>query len=124
MSELDFPLSELRKLEEGGEYFCSCLGVDTSPLRAPTNGIVPCCLLGLTSPETVSVRIENVQRFLPAIQSVRQTYTRLTLCMHAQVTTYSVPINAIVLHSNSSINGASAEIFVDFITEENKMIWP
>ena len=30
MSELGFPLSELRKLEEGGEYFCSCMALDTS----------------------------------------------------------------------------------------------
>ena len=37
MSERDFPLSELRKLEEGGETFCSCMGLDTSPLRAPMN---------------------------------------------------------------------------------------
>ena len=62
MSELDFPLSELRKLEieEGGEYFCSCMGVDTSPLRAPTNEIVLCCLLCLTSSETVPVRIDYI----------------------------------------------------------------
>ena len=33
MSELDFPLSELRKLEEGGKPFCGCLGLDTSPLK-------------------------------------------------------------------------------------------
>ena len=57
MSELDFPLSELRKLEAGGESFCSCMGLDTSPLRAPINKIVLCCLLCLTSPETVPVRI-------------------------------------------------------------------
>ena len=57
MSEMDFPLSELRKLEEGGESFCSCMGLDTSPLRAPMNEIVLCCLLCLTSPETVPVRI-------------------------------------------------------------------
>ena len=62
MSELDFPLSELRKLEEGGEYFCSCMGVDASPLRAPTNEIVMCCLLCLTSPETVPVRIEAIYK--------------------------------------------------------------
>ena len=30
-SELDFPLSELRKVEEGGESFCSCVGLDTRP---------------------------------------------------------------------------------------------
>ena len=59
MSELDFPLSELTKLEEGEEYFCRCMGVDTSPLRAPTNEIVMCCLLCLTSPETVPVRIDR-----------------------------------------------------------------
>ena len=56
MSELDFPLSELRKLEERGENFCRRMGLDTSPLRAPTNEIVLCCLLCLTSPETVPVR--------------------------------------------------------------------
>ena len=56
ISELDFPLSELRKLEEGGEYFCSCMGLDTSPLRAPLNEIVLCCLLCLISPETVQAR--------------------------------------------------------------------
>ena len=44
-SELDFSLSELRKLEEGGEYFCTCMGLDTSPLRASTNEIVLCCML-------------------------------------------------------------------------------
>ena len=60
MSELDFPLTELRKLEEGGESFCSCMGLDTSPLRAPMNEIVLCCLLCLTSPETVTVRIGNI----------------------------------------------------------------
>ena len=60
MSELDFPLSELRKLEEGRESFCSYMGLDTSPLRAPMNEIVLCCLLRLTSPETVPVRIEKV----------------------------------------------------------------
>ena len=59
MSELDFPLSELRKLEEGGEAFCSCMGLDTSPMRALMNEIVSCCLLCLTSPETVPVRILN-----------------------------------------------------------------
>ena len=57
MSELDFPLSKPRKLEEGGESFCSCMGLDTSPLTAPMNEIVLCCLLCLTSPETVPVRI-------------------------------------------------------------------
>ena len=57
MSELDFPLSELRKLEEGGESFCSCIRLDTSSLRAPMNEIVLCCLLCLTSPETVPVRV-------------------------------------------------------------------
>ena len=60
MSELDFPLSELRKLEEGGESFCSCMGLDTSPLKAPMNEIVLCCLLCLTSRETVPVRISVV----------------------------------------------------------------
>ena len=55
--ELDFPLSELRKLEEGGESFCSCMRLDTSPLRALMNEIVLCCLLCLTSPETVPERI-------------------------------------------------------------------
>ena len=57
MSELDFPLSELKKLEEGGESFCSCMGLDTSPLRAPMDETVFCCLLCLTSPETVPMRI-------------------------------------------------------------------
>ena len=57
ISELDFSLSELRKLEEGGESFCSCIGLDTSPLRAPMNEIVLCCLLCLTSRETVLMRI-------------------------------------------------------------------
>ena len=59
MSEVDFPLSDLRKLEEGGESFCSCMGLDTSPLRAHMNEIVLCCLLCLTSPETVLVRIDR-----------------------------------------------------------------
>ena len=62
MSELDFPLSELRKLEEGGESFCSCMGLDTSPLRAPMNVTVLCCLLCLASPETVPVRIALYHR--------------------------------------------------------------
>ena len=57
MSELNFPRSELRKLEEGGESFCSCTGLDTSLLRAPMKEIVLCCLLCLTSRETVPVRI-------------------------------------------------------------------
>ena len=57
MPELDFPLSELRKLPEHGESFCSCMGLDTSPLRAPMNEIVLCCLLCLTSPETVPVLV-------------------------------------------------------------------
>ena len=57
MSELDFLLSELRKLEESGESFCSCVGLDTSPLRALMNEIVFCCLLCLTSREAVPVRI-------------------------------------------------------------------
>ena len=60
MSELDFPLSELRKLEEGGESFCSFMGLDTSPLRASMNEIVLCCLLCLTSPETVPVTIKTI----------------------------------------------------------------
>ena len=62
MSELDFPLSELGMLEEGEEYFCSYMGLDTSPLRAPTNGVVLCCLLCLTSrsSETVPVRIYSI----------------------------------------------------------------
>ena len=68
MSELDFLLSELRKLEEGGEYFCSCMGVDTSPLRAPTNEIVLCCLLCLTSPETVPVRIPVLLQFSQVLE--------------------------------------------------------
>ena len=57
MSELDFSLSELRKLEEGREFFCSWMGLDTRPLRASMNEIVLCCLLCLTSLETVPVRI-------------------------------------------------------------------
>ena len=57
MLELDFPLSELRKLEEGRESFCSCMGLDTSPLRAPMNKIVLGCFLCLTFPEIVPVRI-------------------------------------------------------------------
>ena len=57
MPELDFLLSELRKLGEGRKSFCSCMGLDTSPLRAPMNKTVLCCLLCLTSPETVPVRI-------------------------------------------------------------------
>ena len=57
MSELDFRLSELRKLEEDGESFCGCMGLDTSPLRAPMNEIVLCCLLCLTSSKTVPVRV-------------------------------------------------------------------
>ena len=57
MSEVDFPLSKLRKLEEVGEYFCSYMGLDTSPLRVPTTEIALCCLLCLTSPETVPVKI-------------------------------------------------------------------
>ena len=57
MSELDFPLNELRKLEKGGKSFCSCMGLATSPMRAPMNEIVLCCLLCLTCPETVPVRI-------------------------------------------------------------------
>ena len=61
MSELDFPLSELRKLEEGGESFCNCMGLDTSPLKEPMIEIVLCCLLCLTSPETVPVRISKLQ---------------------------------------------------------------
>ena len=60
MSELDFPPSELRKLEEGAESFCSCMGLDTSPFRAPMNEIVSCCLFCLTSPETVPVIIRIV----------------------------------------------------------------
>ena len=60
VSELDFPLSELRKLEEGGESFCSCVGMDTSPLRAPMNEIVLCCLLCLTSREAVPVKIVEI----------------------------------------------------------------
>ena len=60
MSELDFPLSELRKLEKGGESCCSCMRLGTSPLRAPMNEIVMCCLLCLTSPETVPVGIGTI----------------------------------------------------------------
>ena len=37
MSELDSPLSEPRKVEEGRESFCSCIELDTSPMRAPTS---------------------------------------------------------------------------------------
>ena len=67
MSELDFLLSELGKLEEGGESFCSCTGLDTSPLRAPMNEKVLCCLLCLTSPENVPVRIvtESCSKYKP-----------------------------------------------------------
>ena len=65
MSELNFLLHELRKLKEGGESFCSCMGLDTSPLRAPINEIALCCLLCLTSPETVPVRIVWDGVFLP-----------------------------------------------------------
>ena len=32
------------------------MGLDISPLRAPTNEIVLCCLLCLTCPETVPLR--------------------------------------------------------------------
>ena len=56
MLELDFLLSEQRKLEEGVESFCHYMGLDTSPLRAPMNETVLCCLLCLTSPEFVPVR--------------------------------------------------------------------
>ena len=63
LPELDFPLSELKKLEEGGEFFCSCMGLDTSPLRALMNEIVLCCLLCLTSPETVPVRLITVLHY-------------------------------------------------------------
>ena len=57
MSELDFHLSELRKLKEGRESFCSCIRLDTSPLRTPMNEKVLFCLLCLTSPGAVLVRI-------------------------------------------------------------------
>ena len=43
MSELDFPLIELRKLKvgEGGvEYFCSCMGVDSSPLTESNSSVL------------------------------------------------------------------------------------
>ena len=69
MSELDFPLSELRKLEEGGESFCSCMGLNTSPLRAPMNEIVLCSFLCLTSPETVLVRILSSEVILSGKKS-------------------------------------------------------
>ena len=69
-SRPDFPLSELRKLEEGGESFCSCMGLDTSPLKAPMNEIVWCCLLCLTSPETVPVRIKKLFCVGVAVQGV------------------------------------------------------
>ena len=61
MSELEFLLNEVIKLEEGGESFCSCMGLDTSPLRA----IVLCHLLCLTSPETVPMRIVFLHINLP-----------------------------------------------------------
>ena len=49
-SELDFSLSELRKLEEGGEESsCSCVGLDTSLPRASMNKIALCCLICLRS---------------------------------------------------------------------------
>ena len=50
-------LSKLRKLEEGGESFSSCIGLYNSPLTEPMNEIVLCCLLCLAFRETVQVRI-------------------------------------------------------------------
>ena len=64
MSELDFPLSELRKLEEGGESFCCCVGLNTGPLRAPMNEIILCCLLCLTSRETNHSSDNNFSVFI------------------------------------------------------------
>ena len=80
MSELNFPLSELRKLEEGGESFCSCMGLDTSPLRAPMNEIVLCCLLYLTSPETAPVKMKVT--CFGELSSI--TFDRYVICLVSQ----------------------------------------
>ena len=55
MSELDFPQSGLRKMEEGGEPSCSSVRLNNSPPKAPMDEIVLCCLVCLTSREAVPV---------------------------------------------------------------------
>ena len=85
MPGLNYFLSELRNLKEGGESFCSCERMETSPLKASINATVLCCLFCLTSREAVPVRIDAFLEILMRTKLVESRQVYIILSINATV---------------------------------------